>query len=148
LRKSEAKSRVIILLTDGRDNASKLDPISAAHLAQEYNVRIYTIGAGSKGDVLMPQQTIFGRIMQPAQMPIDEDMLRKIASVTGGAYYRATDTASLQDAYAEINKLETTEIELDDYYYHEEGFVPFAVMGAFALAGAIFVRRLWFEPIP
>jgi Ca-activated chloride channel family protein len=149
LRKSEAVSKVIILLTDGRNNAGEIDPITAAQVAEEYGIRIYTIGAGTKGETTVRRNDIFGITLQmPTRLPIDEDTLREIADRTNGQYFRATDTESLRAAYAEINEMERTEIEVDDYYEHEEGFVPWAVAGGLALAVSIFSRRLWFEPIP
>jgi Ca-activated chloride channel family protein len=148
LRKSEAKSKVIILLTDGLNNAGEIAPLTAARLAKESNIRIYTIGAGSVEGGLVPVQTLFGPIMQRTTEGIDEEALKKIASATGGKYYRATDTASLEEAYQEINKLETTEVEIGDYYEHKEGFVPYAAAGTWLMLTAMFSRRLWFEVIP
>jgi len=149
LRKSEAESNVIILLTDGMNNAGELDPMTAAGLAHEFGIRIYTIGAGSRGEAYLPQKDLlFGDRLVRVTAPIDEESLKTIASATDGKYYRATDTASLEGAYAEINRLEATEIELDDYYEHEEAFMPYAVAGALALALAVFTRRGWFETIP
>ncbi len=148
LRKSEAKSKVIILLTDGLNNAGELAPMTAANLAKEYNIRIYTIGAGSAEGGLVPVQTLFGPVLQRTAEGIDEEALKKIALATGGKYYRATDTSSLQEAYREINKLETTQVELGDYYEHKEGFFPFAVLGGAILLASVFSRRYWFEAIP
>ncbi len=148
LRKSEAKSKVIILLTDGLNNAGQLDPPTAAQIAKDYNIRIYTIGAGSKEGGLVPVESLFGTYLQRTTDGIDEDALKKIAEVTGGKYYRASDTSSLVDAYEEINKLETTEVELNDYYEHAEGFMPYAVLGTMVLLASIFSRRYWFEAIP
>ncbi|HOF40633.1 MAG TPA: VWA domain-containing protein [Candidatus Hydrogenedentes bacterium] len=148
LRKSEARTKVIILLTDGLNNSGELDPITAARLAQEYGIRIYTIGAGSQGEVLVPRRSLWGNVMMPAQMPIDEESLQKIAEITGGRFYRATDTKSLIGAYEEINELEATEIEIGDYYEYEEGFFPWALFGGALMCAAVISRRLWFEPIP
>jgi len=149
LRKSEANSKVIILLTDGVNNAGELDPMTAARFAEEYGIRIYTIGAGSRGQAYVPQRDLlFGERLVRVDAPIDEALLEKIAAATTGKYYRATDTASLEGAYAEINQLEATEIELDDYYEHKEVFVPYAVAGTLALALAVFTRRGWFETVP
>lgn len=148
LRKSEAKSKVIVLLTDGLNNAGELDPMTAARLAKEYDIRIYTIGAGSVEGGVVPMQTLFGVMMNRSAGGIDEDALKKIASATGGKYYRATDFESLAEAYAEINKLETTEIDVNDYVEHKDGFVPFAVLGAALMLATVFSRRLWFDTIP
>jgi Ca-activated chloride channel family protein len=148
LTRSEAKSKVIILLTDGLNNTGELDPITAARLAKEYGIRIYTIGAGSTQGGIVPTQTLFGTFLQQTTEGIDEETLKKIASATGGKYYRASDTESLEKAYQEINQLETTQVDLDDYYEHRDSFVSFAVAGAALLLAAVFVRRQWFEVIP
>jgi len=149
LMKSEAKSKVIVLLTDGLNNFGELDPITAARLAKDYNIRIYTIGAGSKEGGLVPNATLFGTMLSRTRDGgVDEDALTKIATATGGKFYRATDTESLKEAYQEINKLETTEVELNDYYEHSDSFMPFAVVGTLALLASIFSRRYWFETIP
>lgn len=148
LRKSEAQSKVVILLTDGLNNSGELDPITAAQLAKEFGIRIYTIGAGSVEGGLVPTQTLFGPSLMPTSDGIDEDALKRIAEVTGGKYYRATDMETLEEAYNEISQLEVTEIELGDYYEHKDGFVPYAGIGTALLLLSAFTRRLWYEPIP
>ncbi len=148
LRKSEAKSKVIILLTDGLNNAGQLSPLTAASLAKDYGIKIYTIGAGSLEGGVVPSAGFFGMMMTRQAEGIDEDTLKKIAGATGARYYRATDTASLQDAYKEINALETTEVELSDYFEHEESFMPYLLAGLAVMSLAVFSRRLWFEVIP
>ena len=137
LLKSESKSKVIVLLTDGINNAGQLDPITAANLAKDYGVRVYTIGAG---DV---QASRFGR-----QSPIDEEALQEIAKITGAKYYRATDLETLNEAYQEINELETTKIELGEVYDFDEAFMPFALFGGLSVLTSIFSRRKWFESVP
>jgi len=148
LRKSEAHSKVIILLTDGRNNAGELDPITAARLAKDFDIRIYTVGAGSVEGGLVPVPSIFGLQYTSNDEGIDEEALERIASATGAKYYRATDTESLQQAYRAINEMETTEVELNDYYEHRDGFAPYAAAGAAILLLSVFTRRLWFEVIP
>lgn len=148
LRKSEAKSKVIILLTDGLNNAGELAPMTAAGLAKDFGIRIYTIGAGSLEGGLVPVQGLFGPFLQRTTEGIDEEALKKIAAATDGQYYRATDVQTLREAYQEINRLETTEVELDDYYEHTEGFVPYAVAGTLLMLASVFARRYWFEVIP
>ncbi len=140
LSQSEAKSKVIVLLTDGINNRGELDPITAAHVAKEYGMRVYTIGAGSTG------RTRRGFMVQ--SQPIDEGMLTNIANITGGKYYRAADTDALQEAYAEINALEATEIDLGDYYEYKEAFMPYALLGLLLLISSVVSRRQWFEVIP
>lgn len=141
LSHSDAKSKVVILLTDGLNNKGDLDPISAAQVAKKYGMRVYTIGAGSTS-------SSGGGLFRGRTQPIDETTLRKIAEITEGRYYRATDTDSLAEAYAEINALETTVIEIGDYYEYKEVFMPFAVWGALAILASMFSRRRWFEVIP
>ena len=112
LRDRPEKSRVIILLTDGGDNASTIPPLAAAKLAQQYGIRIYTIGVGSQGPVPIPDAS--GQIVM-AQFDLDEGLLQKIADMTGGSYFRAADTEALQKIYAKINKLEKTSAETRSY---------------------------------
>jgi len=137
LLKSEAESKVIVLLTDGINNAGQLDPITAANLAKDYGVRVYTIGAGAV------EGNRFG-----GQSPIDEKAMQEIADITGAKYYRATDLETLSEAYREINELETTEIELGESYDFDEAFMPFALVGGFCVLVSIFSRRKWFEAVP
>jgi len=138
LIKSPAQSKVIVLLTDGNNNAGKIDPLTAAGIAKDYGIRVYTIGAGAP-DV---------RNQRARQNPIDEVTLKKIAEATGGKYYRATNLDSLQEAYREINELETTEIETGKYYEYDEGFFPFAVLGGGVMMVSVLLRRKWFEVLP
>lgn len=137
LLKSEAESKVIILLTDGINNAGELDPITAANLASDRGIRVYTIGAGATS------RNAFG-----GQNPIDEAAMQEIAEITDGKYYRATDLESLQQAYREINELETTEIELGQVYDYDEGFMPYALFGTLLVISSIMTRRKWCEAIP
>jgi len=144
LSQSEAESKVVILLTDGLNNAGELPPMTAAKLAKEYGIKVYTIGAGSTEPGRIGGFGIFARQSQP----IDENALKAIAEETGGRYYRATDLETLQEAYAEINELERTEVEGNDYYEYKEAFVPYAMAGGVLLLASILSRRFWFEPIP
>ncbi len=112
LRDRPEKSRIIVLLTDGGDNASTIPPLAAAKLAQQYGIRIYTIGVGSQGPVPIPDGS--GQIVM-AQFDLDEGLLQKIADMTGGSYFRAADTEALQKIYAKINKLEKTSAETRSY---------------------------------
>ncbi len=138
LLKSAAESKVIVLLTDGINNHGSLDPITAAELAKRYNMRVYTIGAGSP----------VSRTASPRDNPIDEETMKRIAEITGGKYYRATDLATLREAYDEINALETTHIDLGEVYDFDEGFMPWTVTGAALMLMSLLSRRVWFEAIP
>lgn len=112
LKDSETKSKVIILLTDGQNNAGEIDPVTAADLAVTYGIKIYTIGAGTRGTAPYPiQDPIFGRRYQNIEVNIDEEMLTSVAQLTGGRYYRATDTDELINVYNEIDQLEKSEVE-------------------------------------
>lgn len=139
LKESKAVSKVIILLTDGVNNSGFIEPRTAADLAVEFGIKTYTIGLGTNGNALSPiaynRDGSFRYGMR--QVEIDEDLLKEIAEVTGGKYFRATDNESLEEIYDEINKLEKTEIEEFKYYKYEEKFRPLIF-----LAG-IFILLEW-----
>lgn len=149
LMNSDTASKVIVLLTDGRNNKGALDPVTAAHIAKDYGIRIYTIGAGTGGVVRVPRTMPNGerKIIQ-AHIPLDEDMLRELAEATNGQYFRATDAAGLEQAYAEIDRLERTLIETPVAYEYEPAFMPWVLAGTLVLGASVFARRCWFEPIP
>lgn len=144
LRDSEAKSKVVVLLTDGINNRGEIDPLTAAGIAKQYGIRVYTIGAGSAE----AGTTMVNGFIPVRREPIDEDTMRKIADETGGKYYRAADTEQLMAAYAEIDRLETTEIDAEDYYQYKTAFMPWALAGALLVGASIFSRRQWFEALP
>ena len=141
IKDSEAISRVIILLTDGVQNSGSIDPISAANIAKEYGIRVYTIGAGSKGKAPMPVQTNFGEQIMDVEVNIDEEILQKIAVTTEGKYFRATSNKSLEKVYAEIDKLEKSKIDVNIFQNKSEEFLVFAI-AAFALLLVEFLLRL------
>lgn len=149
LRQSETKAKVVILLTDGRNNFGELDPYTAAQIAKEFGIRVYTIAAGRSNETLVPQESMLGGLMASRQlMPIDTELLERIATITGGRFFHATDYKSLEGAYDEINQLETTTIEIGDYYEYKEAFTPWAVVGLTLVLASIVTRRAWFEPVP
>ena len=130
LRESSADSKVIILLTDGRNNTGRISPETAANLAKTLNVKIYTIGAGTKGMAPFPARDFFGnKTYQPVKIEIDDESLTQIAQETGGRYFRATDTDNLRQIYDEIDKMEKTEIETPQYLEYKE-FYPFFLIPA------------------
>lgn len=143
LGQSEAKSKVVILLTDGLNNRGELDPITAAQLAAQQGIRIYTIGAGSTAGGATVASPFGGQPME-----IDEEALKKIAAIGGGRYYPATNFEKLREAYAEIDALETTEIDIGEYYEFREAFMPWLALGALALIASAAARRRWSEVIP
>lgn len=123
LRDSEAESKVMILLTDGRNNTGEIDPVTAAQMAQAFDIRIYTIGVGTQGEAPYPQNDpFFGRRYVNIRVDIDEETLQETAALTGGRYFRATDNESLASIYREIDELETTEIEVEHYTRYGELF--------------------------
>lgn len=136
LKDSEAKSKTVILLTDGENNAGQIDPMTAAQLAEEFNIRVYTIGVGTKGTAPTPVGYDFRGNLRFQRMPvnIDEELLKNIASQTGGEYFRATDNQRLQEIYEQIDQLETSKIQELKYYSHDEKFEGFALAAFILLA--------------
>jgi len=120
LQNSDAKSRVIILLTDGVNNSGMIDPITAAQLAQAIDIKVYTIGMGKPGQVPFPAQSPWGQQTQMMDSEVDEETLQTIADTTGAAYFRATDTAGLQQIYQQISDMEKTEMDVEVYVRYKE----------------------------
>ena len=126
LRDSEAKSRIIVLLTDGMNNRGAVDPLTAARVAAAEGVKVYTIGAGSMGTAPMPVRDAFGRVrMVDQKVEIDENVLKQIAETTGGNYYRATRAAELEQIYEKIDSLEKTRVEVREYRRYKELYAWF-----------------------
>ncbi|MFK7935726.1 MAG: VWA domain-containing protein [Saprospiraceae bacterium] len=150
LKDSEAKSKVIILLTDGVNNAGYVKPMTAAEIAQEFDIKVYTIGVGSTGDALTPvSRRSDGRyIFGLAKVEIDEALLTEVAEKTGGKYFRATSTEGLERIYAEIDQLEKTEIEVTTVRRYSEEFYRFALLAMIFLALEIVLRYTVFRAIP
>lgn len=142
LKDSEAISKVVILLTDGENNAGNIGPATAAEIAQEFGVRVYTIGVGSRGTAPVPYVDAFGRtIYRDLDVNINEDLLTRIADMTGGRYFRATDNESLQTVYDEIDEMERSKIEVTEYRKRKEEFLPFALAALLLVIGEIIVRQ-------
>lgn len=149
LRKTEAKSKVVILLTDGRNNAGKISPLLSAEIAKALGVKVYTIGAGTKELAPYPAQDFFGNLVyRPVKIEIDEDTLIKIASKTGASYFRATDTKSLSEIYKEISKMEKTPIEEQGYMEYKELFPLFLYTGMALLLIEIILSNTILRKIP
>lgn len=130
LRESRAKSRVIILVTDGVNNRGEIQPLDAAKIARTLGVKIYTIGVGSSGTARVPvNDPVYGRIYADMQVEIDEGSLRQIAETTGGLYYRATNRPSLERIFEDIGRLEKTEIKVKTYTHYNERFAGFLIPG-------------------
>ena len=137
LRKSDAKSKVIILLTDGNNNSGMIDPLSAANIAREYGIRIYTIGLGNPQAFLQPVSADFTQYVLQLGEGIDEKTLQGIADTTGGKFYRANDPTSLKKIYDDIDHLEKSKIEVKRRVLYKENFMPFLVLGLVFLAAYI-----------
>jgi len=143
LKDSKAKSRVIVLLTDGINNRGFIDPMTAAGIAQEFGIRVYTIGVGTIGMAPYPVQTPFGTQYQNVPVEIDEKLLQQIADQTGGKYYRATDNKKLKAIYEEIDRLEKTKIEVTQFRRHKEEYYTAALFaGLFLLLELIFSQTI------
>ncbi len=147
LKDSRAKSKVIILLTDGVNNSGFIDPKIASELAVEYGIKVYTIGLGTNGMALSPVSINpngtfrYGR----QQVEIDETLLKEIADATGGQYFRATNNKKLAEIYKEINKLEKTEIEEKKYYNYDEKYRPLVLLAGLFLLIEIILRNTIFR---
>lgn len=149
LKDSKAKSRIIILLTDGMSNAGTVTPLVAAQAARALGVKIYTIGAGTKGFAPFPVQGMFGqKVYQNVQIDVDEETLNKIAETTGGRFFRATDTESLKNIYQEIDKLEKTKIEETGYKEYRELFVYVLALALILLAAEAISLNTFLVRIP
>jgi len=149
LRDSDAKSKVIILLTDGVNNVWEIDPITAANIAETMGVKIYTIGAGKPGNVMRPvYDPIFGKRYVYTPNEIDEESLKEIADITGGRYFRARSGEELEQIYAEIDQLEKTKIEVHEYIQYEELFFGWLVAGFALLLLEMFLGQTYFRKIP
>lgn len=142
LKESDAKSKVVILLTDGENTAGAIPPITAAEIAATFGVKVYTIGVGTKGQAPVPVPDMFGRMrMQMMDVNIDEESLQKIAELTGGKYFRATDNEKLKAIYAEIDQLEKTIIEETQYEKKSEHFFPIALAALLVLLAEYILRK-------
>ena len=133
LKDSDAKSRVVILLTDGVNNSGEVSPQMAAEIAKTYGVRVYTIGVGKEGMAPYPVMTPWGVQVQNMKVEIDEELLKEVAESTGGRYFRATDNTKLAEIYSEINKMEKARTTVDSFPVYKELFGSFAVLALLAL---------------
>lgn len=149
LRELKSKSRIVILMTDGQNNAGSIPPLTAAEAAASLGVKVYTIGVGTRGFAPVPARDAFGRKVYVKQaVDIDEDTLRKVADKTGGKYYRADSTETLRRVYAEIDTLEKTEAELKRFAYYEELMSWFVLPGLGLLALEIILGQTVWRKLP
>lgn len=149
LRDSTAKSRIIILLTDGVNNAGAVNPLTAAEAAKAMGIKIYTIAVGINGDAPFPARDAFGGVhMQMMKVEIDEEILRQVSAATGGQSFRATDTGSLGKIYESINQLETTTRKLKKYQHYDELYLYFLIPGIGLLLLELILRQTRFRRLP
>ncbi len=148
LRDSDAISRVIVLLTDGINNTGVIDPLTAAEMASLFEIKVYTIGVGSSGPVPYPFQTPHGVHYQDVEIPVDEDLLKEIARITGGKYYWAETQDALQQVYEDIDQLETAIIDHTEYIRVTDQYVPFLLLALMFFAMENILRYTWLRTIP
>jgi len=148
LRNSQAVSKVIILLTDGVNNMGSLDPLSAAEIAKLYGVRIYTVGVGTNGMAPYPVQTPYGIQYQNIKVEIDEELLKKVAQLTDGQYFRATNNATLHQIYQKIDKMEKSKIDVTIFKRKKEEYAFLAIIAIAMIAFEFLLRNIYFRNIP
>jgi len=149
IKDGKAKSKSIILLTDGSNNTGNVAPITAAEIAKQLGIKVYTIGIGTNGTAPYPQENMFGRI-EYVNLPvvIDEATLRTIAETTGGKYFRATGNNVLKDVFAEIDRLEKTKMDLRNFTSTEDDYLPWAIAALSLFGLAVLLRYTVFRTIP
>jgi Ca-activated chloride channel family protein len=148
IKDSKAKSKVIILITDGVNNQGAIAPLTAAEIAKTFNIRVYTIGVGTIGVAPYPMQTPYGIQYQDMPVDLDEPMLKKIAAMADGKYFRATNNSKLNAIYKEIDRLEKTKIEVTEFRKHAEEFLPFALLAGLFLLLEILLRYTLLKSLP
>ena len=148
MKDSDAKSRVVILLTDGVNNSGEITPQMAAQIAKTYGVRVYTIGVGARGMAPYPVMTPWGVDIQNVQVEIDEALLEEIAETTGGKYFRATDNTKLMEIYSEINRMEKVRTTVDSFPVYRELFGTYALVALAALVLEFLIRIFVLRRLP
>ena len=148
IKDSQAKSKVIILLTDGVNNAGEIAPVTASEIAKTFGVRVYTIGVGTQGEAPYPFQTAFGIQYQNVPVEIDEPTLKQIAATTGGQYFRATDNASLKAIYEEIDQMEKTKISVQEFSKKQEEYMQWALLVLLLLLVEVLLKNTLLRNIP
>ncbi|MCP5062702.1 MAG: VWA domain-containing protein [Ignavibacteriae bacterium] len=148
LKDSEAKSKIIILLTDGVNNSGEIDPITAAQIAKKFGIRIYTVGVGTEGEAPYPFQTPFGKKYQMVPVEIDEKVLSEVANITDGEYFRATNNKKLEEIYIIIDTLEKTRVEVTSYRKAKELFYVWVATGLFLILLELVLTRTYLQKLP
>jgi Ca-activated chloride channel family protein len=146
LKGTEAKSKVVILLTDGVNNTGSIPPITAAEIAKQFGVRVYTVGLGTNGSAPYPFRDQMGKVhYQMMPVEIDEPTLRKISSITGGKYFRATNNTDLSEIYRQIDKMEKVKIAVTQYHKKTEHYLPFAIIAVVFLSLELLLNNTIFK---
>lgn len=149
IKDGKAKSKSIILLTDGSNNTGNVAPVTASEIAKKLGIKVYTIGVGSNGVAPYPTQDAAGQISYtPLPVVIDEATLKSIADNTGGKYFRATGNSVLADIFSEIDKLEKTQIDVQNFSHTEDNYFPWAVLACALLLFELILRHAWLKPLP
>ena len=148
LKDSKAKSKVIILLTDGSNNAGEIAPITAAEIAKTFGIRVYTIAVGTIGEAPYPVQTAMGVRIQYVKVEIDEKILTQIAQITGGKYFRATNNKALKEIYQEIDQMEKTKMDVQEYSKKYEEYTFFALIALLFFLLELLMRYTLLKNIP
>jgi Ca-activated chloride channel family protein len=148
LRNSDAVSKVMILVTDGANNAGVIDPITASNLAREMDIRIYAIGIGSEENILPDQMFLGPQQFRRSRSGFDEALLKRVAEITGGQYYRAVDAKALDQIFATINELEKTQFDETHYYDYNELAFPVMMAALALLVAGIVLDKFYFVQIP
>ena len=148
LKDSQAKSKVIILLTDGSNNRGEISPMTAAEMAKSFGIRVYTIGVGTNGTAPYPVQGAFGKQYVNIAVEIDENVLRQIAQTASGQYYRATSNSKLKEVYEEIDKLERTKLMVKEFSKNQEEYQPLALILLMSVLLSILLKQTILRTIP
>jgi len=148
IKDSKAKSKVIILITDGVNNKGQISPVTAGEIAKTFGIRVYTIGVGKNGTAPYPFQTPFGIQYQNVPVEIDEEIMQQISQATDGSYFRATNTNKLKEIYAEIDKLEKTKVEVTEFRRYTEEYFPFILLAAAFFIMEITLRLTLLRSLP
>ena len=148
LKDLKSKSKIVILLTDGRNNAGSINPETAAELAKTFKIKVYTIGVGTEGEVPFLVDTIFGKRYVYQRVDLDEAILKKIATITGGTYFKATNTQALEEIYKQIDQMEKTKVEIKEYTEYKELFHWFLLPGLAFILLEIILANTRFRKIP
>ncbi|MFW5753608.1 MAG: vWA domain-containing protein [Marinilabiliaceae bacterium] len=148
IKESDAKSKVIILLTDGVNNRGEIHPLTAAEMAKSFGIRVYTIGVGSHGTAPVPVNTAFGQQVKEMEVKIDEEMMQEVAQMTDGQYFRATDENKLRSIYEEIDQMEKSKVEVKEYTQKSEEFILFGLLALAFLLSEILLRNTILRNLP